>query len=244
MQGVRIDYALLSPGLLEHVVSCEVISTLPPKWSDHAAVMLELADIPAVPKHPPCALSSKRIKRFQPPKTSVAALFAKKRAAQTAAAAPIGSDAGAGETTTGSKRLRAAKGASAADAASPSNVVQDRLEEEALPEAGRGHDARSSAGNGVGCGRDAVIADEQRGTGKDGAAEASGSTMRDGVENSEICPVERDVAGVEEEKRSVAAEKNQSQGLTAVRSRTPASTNLRGNQQRSIRAFFSVGDKS
>ncbi|KAK9908864.1 hypothetical protein WJX75_003939 [Coccomyxa subellipsoidea] len=31
-EGVRIDYALLSPGLLEHVVSCEVISTLPPKW--------------------------------------------------------------------------------------------------------------------------------------------------------------------------------------------------------------------
>lgn len=31
-------------------------------------------------RHPPCALSSKRIKRFQEPKTSVAALFARKRA--------------------------------------------------------------------------------------------------------------------------------------------------------------------
>lgn len=50
-QGVRIDYALASPGLLERVVSCEIISTLPPKWSDHAAVLLELADIPHVPRY-------------------------------------------------------------------------------------------------------------------------------------------------------------------------------------------------
>lgn len=93
MQGVRIDYALLSPGLLEHVVSCEIISTLPPKWSDHAALLLELADIPAVPKHAPCALSSKRIKRYQQPKTSVAALFAKRRAIQsTMSAGPDAAD--------------------------------------------------------------------------------------------------------------------------------------------------------
>ncbi len=39
LQGVRIDYALLSPGLLKHVVSCEILS-LPPKWSDHAALVL------------------------------------------------------------------------------------------------------------------------------------------------------------------------------------------------------------
>ena len=39
LQGVRIDYALCSPGLLEHVVSCEILS-LPPKWSDHAALVL------------------------------------------------------------------------------------------------------------------------------------------------------------------------------------------------------------
>ncbi|KAL3135379.1 minichromosome maintenance- protein, variant 2 [Trebouxia sp. C0010 RCD-2024] len=38
-EGVRIDYALCSPGLLPHVVSCEILS-LPPKWSDHAAIIL------------------------------------------------------------------------------------------------------------------------------------------------------------------------------------------------------------
>ena len=38
MQGLRIDYVLASPGLLDKVVSCEVLSAevLPPKWSDHA----------------------------------------------------------------------------------------------------------------------------------------------------------------------------------------------------------------
>ena len=39
LQGVRIDYALCTPGLLSKVVSCEMES-LPPKWSDHAALVL------------------------------------------------------------------------------------------------------------------------------------------------------------------------------------------------------------
>ena len=43
LQGVRIDFALLSPGLLDRLVSCEVLPTHP-KWSDHAAVLLELRD--------------------------------------------------------------------------------------------------------------------------------------------------------------------------------------------------------
>lgn len=34
MQGLRIDYFLVTPGLLERVVSCEMVPTLP-KWSDH-----------------------------------------------------------------------------------------------------------------------------------------------------------------------------------------------------------------
>lgn len=38
-QGARLDYALCTPGLLGRVVSCEIIST-PPKWSDHAALLL------------------------------------------------------------------------------------------------------------------------------------------------------------------------------------------------------------
>lgn len=47
LQGVRIDYALCSSGLLEHVVSCEILS-LPPKWSDHAALVL--GELQAGPK--------------------------------------------------------------------------------------------------------------------------------------------------------------------------------------------------
>ena len=86
VQGVRIDYALLSPGLLQQVVSCEIISTLPPKWSDHAALLLELKDIPAVQPHPPCALSSLRMKRFAKPKASIASMFAKRLANDGAAA--------------------------------------------------------------------------------------------------------------------------------------------------------------
>ena len=39
LQGVRIDYALCTPGLLPKVVSCE-LDNLPPKWSDHAALLL------------------------------------------------------------------------------------------------------------------------------------------------------------------------------------------------------------
>ena len=80
---MRIDYALLSPGLLERVVSCEVVASLPPKWSDHAALALELRDIPEAPPHVPCALSSARMKRFAKPKTS---MFAKRLAAETGSA--------------------------------------------------------------------------------------------------------------------------------------------------------------
>ncbi|KAK9857622.1 hypothetical protein WJX84_011130 [Apatococcus fuscideae] len=82
MQGVRIDYALCSKGLLEQVTSCEVLGDLPPKWSDHAALMLELRDVPLVEAHKPCALSSARIKRFNDAaQRSVASLFGAKRPA-------------------------------------------------------------------------------------------------------------------------------------------------------------------
>lgn len=95
LQGVRIDYVLLSAGLVPHVVSCEVISKLPPKWSDHAALLLELRDIPPVQPHPPCALSSARMKRFAKPKASIASMFAKRR-----------SDDGAGMAVPAAKRAR------------------------------------------------------------------------------------------------------------------------------------------
>jgi hypothetical protein len=41
-QGLRIDYALLSSGLRDALGSCEVLLDLPPKWSDHAPLLLEL----------------------------------------------------------------------------------------------------------------------------------------------------------------------------------------------------------
>lgn len=76
-QGVRLDYALLSKGLVPSLVSCEIIST-PPKWSDHAALLLTLQPLTPPPPHPPCALSSSRLFPAQP---SIASLFARKRSA-------------------------------------------------------------------------------------------------------------------------------------------------------------------
>lgn len=83
-EGVRIDYVLCSKRLIDQgqVVSCEVLTNIPPKWSDHAALLLELRDVPPVPKHPPCALSSLKMKRFHDPsQRSIASMFgaAKKR---------------------------------------------------------------------------------------------------------------------------------------------------------------------
>lgn len=75
-QGVRIDYALVSPGLLPRVAACEIVDTHP-KWSDHAALLLELRGVPPPPPHAPCALSSARDRRFNDrSQPSVAALFA------------------------------------------------------------------------------------------------------------------------------------------------------------------------
>ena len=126
VQGVRIDYALLSPGLLQQVVSCEIISTLPPKWSDHAALLLELKDIPAVQPHPPCALSSLRMKRFAKPKASIASMFAKRMASD-----------GTGPALPAAKRSKV--GAPAAEPASDtevaSNLAPDSCASAALPAA-------------------------------------------------------------------------------------------------------------
>ncbi|GAX86086.1 hypothetical protein CEUSTIGMA_g13499.t1 [Chlamydomonas eustigma] len=79
-RGVRIDYALASLDLLPQVVSCEIISAtrIPPKWSDHAALVLELRDVPCLHPHPPCAGSSLLDKRWNDrSQKTVSALFAK-----------------------------------------------------------------------------------------------------------------------------------------------------------------------
>lgn len=41
-QGCRIDFILVSKGLLDKVTSCEIRYDLPPKWSDHVPVVCDL----------------------------------------------------------------------------------------------------------------------------------------------------------------------------------------------------------
>ncbi len=248
LQGVRIDYALLSPELLQQLVSCEVISTLPPKWSDHAAVLLELADIPALPKHPPCALSSRRIKRFQQPKTSVASLFAKKRAAQTAATASGVSAPGVADSTDAKKRKTGecapgsqafADGASAAAAAKSSSAAAETAMKEALKEVDRGPQAMEGAEDGAkSC--DGVVLSKEHAerTGLEGASAAGTSEVIELVDEGDE-PVDRKECSNKPKAAAgiVPAEENQSSRLRAVKSRRPASVNRKGSQK-SIRAFF------
>jgi len=78
-QGVRIDYALVSHGLLGAVAGCEIVGTHP-KWSDHAALLLELRGLPPPRAHAPCAGSSARDRRFNDrSQPSVAALLGARR---------------------------------------------------------------------------------------------------------------------------------------------------------------------
>ena len=135
VQGVRIDYALLSPGLLQQVVSCEIISTLPPKWSDHAALLLELKDIPAVQPHPPCALSSLRMKRFAKPKASIASMFAKRLASDRSGTAPPAAKR---------SKVEAAAAEPATDAKATSTSAPDCRASAALPAAQCLEDSRAS----------------------------------------------------------------------------------------------------
>ncbi|KAK9819914.1 hypothetical protein WJX72_003899 [[Myrmecia] bisecta] len=128
-EGLRIDYALCTPGLLAKVVSCEVVQT-PPKWSDHAAMVLELRDISPIAAHAPCALSSSRMKRFndrgQP---SVATMFGRKPASKRAAGLEAEQVPGA------SRKVSKQEGASAAapesrtrpSATAPGQLDQPRL---------------------------------------------------------------------------------------------------------------------
>ena len=97
MQGLRIDYALVSSGLLDKVTSSEVLLELPPKWSDHAPLLLEL-NLPAPytaaaaangqaaaeqsdqqrqqQRPPECAMWQALVRRFQDPsQRSIAAMF-------------------------------------------------------------------------------------------------------------------------------------------------------------------------
>ncbi|GAB4818347.1 hypothetical protein N2152v2_005393 [Parachlorella kessleri] len=81
-RGLRIDYFLCTPGLLEKVVSCEMVATHP-KWSDHTGMVLELRDIQPLPPHPPCPQWTTLQRRFvDTSQRSLAAMFGKKQQQQ------------------------------------------------------------------------------------------------------------------------------------------------------------------
>eukprot|EP00884_Botryococcus_braunii_P000520 jgi/Botrbrau1/10469/Bobra.0133s0075.1 len=98
-EGVRIDYALVSGGLRGSVKSCEVVS-VPPKWSDHACLVLELEGVEAPGPHPPCPLSSACMRQFNDrSQRSLTSLFKRKRDQSDPGALEGG--AGAGSTPEG-----------------------------------------------------------------------------------------------------------------------------------------------
>lgn len=79
LQGLRIDYVLVTSDLLPKMGTCQVVDT-PPKWSDHAALLAEVNDVDPPPLHEPLPTSSRRSKRFdQRSQRSIAMMFAKKQ---------------------------------------------------------------------------------------------------------------------------------------------------------------------
>eukprot|EP00887_Chlorella_sp_A99_P002530 scaffold6.g2530.t1 len=98
-QGLRIDYVLASPGLLDRVASCEVLSAkvLPPKWSDHAGILLELRDVEPPPPHPPCKAWQAVHRRYHDAsQRSILSMLGKKRTMAAAGGAGGQAVAGAG----------------------------------------------------------------------------------------------------------------------------------------------------
>lgn len=146
LQGVRIDYALISPGLLQRVVSCEIVSNLPPKWSDHAALLLELKDIPAAQPHPPCALSSLRMKRFAKPKASIASMFAKRLATDSASGAqPSAKRARTQPAAAAELQSQAAAAPSIPHASQAAGVSEAATGDEGMPDVAHGSNAAALA---------------------------------------------------------------------------------------------------
>ncbi|KAL4447344.1 hypothetical protein ABPG77_007377 [Micractinium sp. CCAP 211/92] len=139
-QGLRIDYVLCTPGLLGRVVSCEILSSevLPPKWSDHAGILLELRDTPLLPHHPPCQHWQRLHRRFNPP-NRIASLFAGKKrqaAGDASSAAPP-----AAATAADGRRLAAGN---IKDAGAPEAVAKE--EERGAGEAEQQKKARHGGG--------------------------------------------------------------------------------------------------
>ncbi|KAG1671450.1 hypothetical protein FOA52_003108 [Chlamydomonas sp. UWO 241] len=68
--GIRIDYVLVSKNMRHQVLSCEIvgIGAIPPKWSDHAAMVVHFSGVAPVPAHEPCPQSSLRDVRWNDPR--------------------------------------------------------------------------------------------------------------------------------------------------------------------------------
>lgn len=93
-EGVRIDFILATENLVPFIKSCEILGqdVLPPKWSDHAGILVEIEETQGqnkeeslvevdnilVPpaKHPPCKEWVKLNKRFNDPsQRSILSMF-------------------------------------------------------------------------------------------------------------------------------------------------------------------------
>lgn len=77
-QGLRIDYVLATPNLLQKIVSCEVLSTeiLPPKWSDHSGILVELKGVQGGKEVHKCKEWLELHKRFHDPsQRSILSMF-------------------------------------------------------------------------------------------------------------------------------------------------------------------------
>lgn len=140
-EGCRIDYVLVSPGLLDKVVSCEHLYSTPPKWSDHAGVLLELKGLEETPACKPCALSSRNMKRFNDrSQRRIADMFGAKR---PAAARPAGPGAAAARSA---KRQALEQRQDAAAAEAEPLPAADMAPAESVPTAGDLPDAVATTG--------------------------------------------------------------------------------------------------
>ena len=94
--GMRIDYVLASPGIAARVATCEVLGAeaLPPKWSDHAGVLLELRGVepPPPPRAPPPQWTKLQRRWVDPTQRSIMSMFSKKPAPKPAPAAAMAED--------------------------------------------------------------------------------------------------------------------------------------------------------
>ena len=255
---MRIDYALLSPGLLARVVSCEVVASLPPKWSDHAALALELRDIPEAPPHVPCALSSARMKRFAKPKTSIASMFAKRLAADTGSAAgaqPAAKKAKIEPAAAAAAEMRsdAAVYRSVPVSEVPQAAAADKLagdeQKEGEPDSAPAASAPSSSGRAPEPGmydsaRERAEADEKQAMA--GCEDLNGASQEKAGAASQSQQLPPDTE-TEQSKaaRTVARDQARKQGVPKTQSKAAAgrgaskSSTAASPKQKSIRGFFS-----